>query len=67
MNQDNAQRGRLQFTTGDDVHIVSLTNVVDVDGYTGICTYPMLLHQSDQLTLREVVWWTCLTLHHLYL
>lgn len=67
MNQNNAKRCGLQLAASDDVDVITFTDVVDVNWDAGISTNAMLLHQGDELTLRQVVWGTRLLLHQLHL
>ena len=67
MNQHNAQRSRLQLPASNDIDVVPLTNVVDVDGDGGVGADAVLLHQADQFTLSQVVWWARLTFYKLHL
>ena len=67
MHQDNSEIGRLQFSAANDGDVVSLADVVDVDGDAGIRSNAVLFHQSYQLGLSQVVRWTCMFLYHLNL
>ena len=46
---------------GLHLHVVPLTNVVDVHWDGSVGSDAVLLHQSDEIRLREVVWRTCLS------
>lgn len=37
------------------LHVVALTDVVDVCGYAGVSADAVLLHQTNQLSLTQVV------------
>ena len=50
-----------------DADIVPLTHVVDVDRDAGISADAMFLHQGDQLSFCQVVWWGGLPLGELRL
>lgn len=67
MHQDNSEIGRLQFSAANDGDVVSLADVVDVDGDAGIRSNAVLFHQSYQFGLSQVVWGTCMFLYHLNL
>jgi hypothetical protein len=63
MYKDYSQRCGLQFTASNDIDIISFTYIIDMDRDTGICTYPMFLHQRDQFTLCQIIWWTGLSFY----
>ncbi len=67
MNEDDPERGGLEFPPGRDLHVVPLTDVVDVDRDGGVRSDAVLLHQGDQLRLGQVVRGRSLPLLQLHL
>ena len=65
--EDDPECGGNEAAATVDVDVVALTDVVDVDGDAGVRADAVLLHQRDQLTLRQEVRGTRLSLTQLRL
>lgn len=44
--------------------VVPLYDVADVSWNRSVCTDPMLLHLSYQVSFREETWWCCTPFHN---
>ena len=67
MDKNNTKSCRLEPAAAGHRDIVTFTDVVDVNWNAGVGAYTVLLHQWNELRLRQVVRWACLLLQQLQL
>lgn len=63
VDEDDAECGGDKAPTRAYGHVVALADVVYVDGYGRVCADAVLLHQRDQLRLRQQIRRARLALH----
>lgn len=68
VHKHDAEGSGLELTAGaHHLHVVALTDVVDVHGDGGVRAYAVLLHKGNELTLCQVLGWGRLLLRQLRL
>lgn len=52
VHQNDAKSSWFKLSSGNNLYVISLANVVDVNGNRGVCPNTMFFHKSDEFRLR---------------